>query len=114
MAQAVKGGSPPLEKVIVKSVIDKLNKIKGVHAIKTHGGAFGCGGQPDVSGCIDGRRFDLEGKRPGKELSARQKKVLGVWKKAGSITGMFTSWIDVLRVFDEHGIDLEERTDIDG
>lgn len=105
----------PLERVIVKKVIDKLNKLKKVRAIKVHGGGFGSGGQPDVTGCIMtdgiGWRFDLEGKRPGQKPTERQKKEMERWGACGSIVGVFTCWEDVVEIFRRRGVYLEERAE---
>ena len=82
----------PLEKVIVNRILKKLNELPECRAIKTHGGAFGHSGQPDITGCIRGRRFDLECKRPGGKATPKQESEMRKWREAGAICGVVTSW----------------------
>lgn len=44
-----------------------LNRIPGVYAVRTHGGAFQQKGTPDVLGCAHGVFFLIEAKRTAKD-----------------------------------------------
>lgn len=89
--------SVPLEKEVVKSILNYIKDLqkKGVpiYASKTHGGAFGNAGQPDVFCCYRGKMFVFEVKRPGKEntVTPRQRKMLRNWADAGAVVGIVTS-----------------------
>jgi len=85
----------PLESTIVKKILTWLNKQPGVKAEKTHGGMYGKSGKPDITGCINGRRFELEVKRPGGKPTQLQLKELREWKEAGAITAVVYSLDDV-------------------
>lgn len=81
---------PPLEKTVVKRIIETLNALPGCRAKKHHGSQFGSA-EVDVYGCIGGRAFFLEAKRPGGKASLRQEKLLREWGEAGAITAVVTS-----------------------
>ncbi len=97
----------PLEKTIVNRIIKKLNELPACRAIKTHGGAFGHSGQPDITGCIDGRRFDMECKRPGGKATPKQESEMRKWSDAGSVCGVVTSWEEAVCLLQNHGIEVE-------
>jgi len=48
-------------------------------------------GEPDVTGCVQGVRIEIEGKMPGKKATPIQEFKLREWKKAGAITGVYHS-----------------------
>lgn len=82
----------PSEKAIVNKILDYLNELPGCFAYKTHGGRFeSLKGQPDISGCYRGRRFDFEVKRPGKEPTELQKAQIRKFQDAGSVSTVVTS-----------------------
>lgn len=85
----------PLESTIVNSILRWLKKQPGVKAEKTHGGMYGRAGKPDISGCVNGRRFEIEVKRPGNKPTKLQLKELREWEEAGAITGVAYSLEDV-------------------
>lgn len=85
----------PLESTIVASIMRWLKKQPGVKAEKTHGGMYGRAGKPDISGCVNGRRFEIEVKRPGNKPTKLQLKELREWSEAGAITGVAYSLEDV-------------------
>lgn len=85
----------PLESAIVKSILTWLNKQPGIKAEKTHGGMYGKAGKPDITGCIRGRRFEIEVKRPGNKPTKLQLKELKEWEAAGAIVGVAYSLDDV-------------------
>ena len=67
-------------------------------------------GQPDVTGCIQGIRIELEGKLPGNKPTPLQKSMLRKWKAAGAITGVYHSLEEaqeiVIKGLKEHGISI--------
>jgi|SRR5690606_6550653 len=88
----------PLESTIVASIMRWLKKQPGVKAEKTHGGMYGRAGKPDISGCVNGRRFEIEVKRPGNKPTKLQLKELEEWRKAGAITGVAYSLEDAKEI----------------
>jgi hypothetical protein len=79
------------ESSIVKSILDYLKTVPECMAEKTHGSNFGKAGKPDISGCLRGRRFELEVKVPGNKPTPIQEAMLRKWNRAGAITGVVTS-----------------------
>ena len=68
-------------------MLDTLNALPGVYAIRTHGGSFQQKGTPDVLGCAHGRFFAIEAKRSAKEKpTAAQIYNLKKFRKAGGST----------------------------
>jgi hypothetical protein len=92
----------PLESSIVQSILRWLNKQPGVKAEKTHGGRYGKAGKPDITGCVRGRRFELEVKRPGNKATKLQMKTLQEWKEAGAIVAVVTSVEEAREILQEH------------
>jgi len=84
------------EKSIVNSILKYLNSLPQCRAEKTWGGGYGNAGKPDITGCLNGRRFELEVKMPGKKPTKLQEVVLEQWRKAGAITGVVHS-VDEVR-----------------
>lgn len=80
----------PLEKSITKGILARLNSLPGCRAKKYPGGMMG-GAEVDIYGCINGRAFFLEVKRPGEKATPRQESILRAWSEAGAITGVVTS-----------------------
>lgn len=87
--------STVLESSIVKKILTWLNQQPGIKAEKTHGGMYGKAGKPDITGCMNGRRFEFEVKRPGGKPTKLQLKELREWAEAGAITGVVYSLDDV-------------------
>ncbi len=79
------------EKAIVNSILRYLNSLPRCMAEKTWGGGYGNAGKPDITGCLNGRRFELEVKKPGGKLTKLQEVTLHKWLKAGAITGVVHS-----------------------
>lgn len=75
-----------LEKNITKTILKRLNGLPGCRAKKHHGSAWGSA-ELDVYGCMQGRAFYLEVKRPGGEPTERQQSIIREWEAAGAITG---------------------------
>lgn len=88
----------PLEKSIVTAILKYLNSLPMCHAEKTHGGAFGAKGKADITGCLNGRRLELEVKRPGEKPTKLQSVVLAKWSAVGAISAVVTSVDDVKAV----------------
>jgi hypothetical protein len=80
-----------------KKVVDWLNTIDGCFAKKRQGGP-GNAGQPDVTGCINGIRIELEGKIGDNKPTKLQLKWLRKWSKAGAITGVYWSLSDAQQI----------------
>lgn len=78
------------ESSIVASIMKELRR-RGAMVIKIHGDPYMPGGTPDLIGCVSGRCFVLEVKRPGKKPRALQVQQLEKWRKAGAVVGVVTS-----------------------
>ena len=102
--------SAPLERTIVKKIMKYLDSLPNCKCQKTHGGQFGKAGTPDITGCIDGRRFDFEVKRPGGKVSPLQWKELREWEAAGGVTGVVYSVDDVKNILQKLHLVRVERS----
>ena len=72
---------------IVRKMLERLNKLPGVYALRTHGGSFQQKGTPDIIGCADGHFFAIEAKRSAREQpSAAQQYNLKKFRQAGGKT----------------------------
>lgn len=91
----------PLEKTIVASIMRWLKKQPDCHAEKRHGGMYGSAGRPDITGCVEGRRFEIEVKRPSGKTTKLQEIELAKWKQAGAITGVARSLSDAKEIFEK-------------
>lgn len=107
MSQAYKQPAPK-EDAIVKSIRRWLKSLPRCYHEKRWGGGYSKAGQPDISGCINGRSFQLEVKRPGGVLGDRQRIELDMWERAGAVVGVVYSLDDVRRLFDAQGLWQEE------
>lgn len=58
---------------------------------KRHGSEFSIVGMPDLFGCVDGKHFEIEVKRPGQRPEPIQYQRLREWAAAGAICGWATS-----------------------
>jgi Holliday junction resolvase len=73
-----------LEADIVRRQLAVLNRMDGVYAVRTHGGAFQQKGTPDVLGCARGHFFLIEAKRTAREQpSDAQKYNIKKFEQAG-------------------------------
>jgi len=68
-------------------------------------------GEPDITGCLEGIRFEIECKVPGAAPTPLQAKRLRDWEAAGAVTGVSRSLSDtkaiIARVYErlcEHRI----------
>ena len=72
----------PLERVIVKSVMDVARKL-GWWCAKNHGSAYSLAGLPDVIAIKNGRAVWMEVKRPGGKPTPVQVRVMAQLMAAG-------------------------------
>ena len=89
------------EKSIVNSILKYLNSLPQCRAEKTWGGGYGNAGKPDITGCLSGRRFELEVKVPGGKPTPLQKITLEQWKEAGAIVAVVHSVDEVKEILKE-------------
>jgi len=89
------------EKSIVNSILKYLNSLPQCRAEKTWGGGYGNAGKPDITGCLNGRRFELEVKVPGGKPTPLQKVTLEQWKEAGAIVAVVHSVDEVKEIMKE-------------
>ena len=78
----------PREKAIVQKILRLLNSLPACVARKRWGGGMGVAGDPDITGCIQGRHFELEVKRAGQGPTPLQAKRLQEWKQAGAVVAV--------------------------
>ena len=77
------------ERAVLNEITKYLDGLDNCFFYKTHGGRFeSLKGQPDLSGVLNGYRFDIEVKAPGKDLRPIQEAVIRKFKKAGGIAGV--------------------------
>lgn len=89
------------EATIVAAIMRYLKTLPNCRAEKTHGGSFGNAGKPDITGCINGRRFEIEVKRPGNKPTPLQLKTLEEWRQAGALAGVAYNVDDVKEILQE-------------
>lgn len=92
-----------LENHITKAILRFLKSVPNCFCWKTHGGAYGTAGIPDVIACIDGRFCAFEVKQPGRELTALQAATLRKIEAAGGLACKVTSVDDVKTALDWKG-----------
>lgn len=107
LERAARKKNIPKEASVVKTILRRLNSLPGCKAEKVHGGQFGKRGKPDITGCVLGRRFDIEVKVGKNKPTPSQESEIEGWKSAGSISGWVTSWAEVVALFRAHGLDVE-------
>lgn len=107
LERAARKKNIPKEASVVKTILKRLNAIPGCKAEKVHGGPYGRRGKPDITGCVLGRRFDLEVKVGVNKPTPTQMKEIEEWRSAGGIAGWVTSWAEVVALFRDHGLDVE-------
>ena len=78
------------EKAIVNRIRNMI-KNHGGYCVKYHGGPFTQAGTPDLLGCLNGRAFAIEVKRPGGKATPLQLHELSQWAAAGAVAGVATS-----------------------
>lgn len=85
------------ETSITERIVAAIKKrYPGAQVRKRHGTVMGVAGDPDLYGCIRGRHFEIEVKRPGEEPTKIQAKRIADWNAAGAITAWVTSAEDAI------------------
>lgn len=94
-----------IEKTIEDAIKTYLTNRYGdrVYFFKTHGGPYQKRGVPDLVGCLDGHFFGFEVKKPGGKPTRQQEHNIVKIRKAGGITGVVTSTVEVMNYL--RGID---------
>ena len=94
------------ETPITNKILKYLNSLPNCKAIKRHGGMFGRAGEPDITGCKDGKHFEIEVKVPGKEPEPIQDQRRKEWQAAGA----FAFWTDNLELVKRKIYDKEKSS----
>lgn len=79
----------PSEASIVRACMRAITQWGGIPR-KNHP-AYGISGDPDIHGCIRGRAFAFEVKRPGRRPTPLQEARLEEWRKAGALVAVLHS-----------------------
>lgn len=69
---------------MTNSILKYLNNLPRCKAEKRHGGIYGTSGRPDITGCIDGVRIEIEVKTGTNKPTKLQEKEIEAWKAAGA------------------------------
>lgn len=93
----------PREKVIVKGLVDYLNRLPETYARKTHSSPFSKG-WPDILGSTNGRTLAIEVKQPGQKATQLQEAELAKWCKSGAIAGVVTTLDELQALLRGHGM----------
>ncbi len=81
-------GNRVLEKNLTDRALRYLRTLPRCVASKRHAGP-GRRGEPDITGCIEGRRYELEVKVGSNMPTDMQWKQMEKWADSGAITGVF-------------------------
>lgn len=80
------------EATISTRIVKDLKTLPRCHAMKRWtGGIYSTVGEADVTGAIEGWRFEIETKVPGEEARKAQEARLAKWRRAGAIVGVARS-----------------------
>jgi len=90
-------GEKVLETAITKKIIKALNQLDRCLVYKRLAGPHRKG-KPDITGCINGCRIEIEVKLPGGEPTPKQQQWLDRWDEVGAITGCVTSVEEALDI----------------
>lgn len=90
-----------LEKTIVNNCIKRLNSLENCYVYKRWGRANDRG-KPDITGAYNGKRIEIEVKRPGGKLTKIQQSWLDKWQSLGVITGVAFSPEDAESIIKGH------------
>jgi len=81
--------NPPLEKDVIKILLDGINSAPKCKAIKIHNAGYIEKGTPDIIASLNGHMVLIEAKRdPTKSPSYLQEKRLEEWSTAGATTAV--------------------------
>jgi hypothetical protein len=72
------------EKDLVNQIMAFLRRTPGCTAEKRHGTPYGKVGQPDITGCLMGHRFEIEVKVGRNKPTEMQSMRLNEWREAGA------------------------------
>ena len=78
-------GNKVYERDLTNKIIKKLNKIDKCFVKKRYAGPMQKG-QPDITGCIDSIRIEIEVKLPGNTPTPKQEEWLKRWYDVGAIS----------------------------
>jgi len=92
-----------LEGKLTKKVIQWLNSLPESYCMKRQATA-GRRGQVDITGCIKGRRIEIEMKVGNNKPTKIQEKWIKTWREAGAIAGCCWSLNDVKHLISQHGL----------
>ena len=73
------------ESTLVNKILKYLNSLPNCKAIKRHTGFYGRAGEPDITGCKDGKHFEIEVKVVGKFPTEVQHRRIEEWREAGAM-----------------------------
>jgi len=90
--------SSPLEIVIVRKIVEKINALPRCRAEKLHGGPMSGAQKLDLMCCVEGRFLYLEVKRPGGKPTARQESTMRLWRATGARVECVTSADEALDI----------------
>jgi hypothetical protein len=97
------------ETTITRNIIKLLNTIPKSRWRKTIGGETNPG-EPDISGCIDGRRVEIEIKVPGNKSTPIQKRMQDLWENAGAIVFRDVNSVNMLiEMLENQGIKIKSK-----
>lgn len=82
-----------LEADLNAKVVKYIKALPRAHAKKRKAGP-GRRGEPDVTGCIEGRRLEVEGKIWPNKLTPKQRQCLERWSSAGALVFVYYSLED--------------------
>ncbi len=82
----------------MSQIVRRIRAIPGAVVRKRHGTAFGMAGDPDLYGCINGRHFEIEVKRPGERPTPLQEARITAWDAAGAMCGVAHSADEAMRI----------------
>ncbi len=91
----------PKEKQVVNRIMAAAKKIPGLVLRKRHGTAFGCAGDPDLTGCFRGRHVEIEVKVPYEsrsQLTRLQVQRQAEWAASGALVGVARSVPEFLAI----------------
>ena len=90
------------ESMVTRDILAWLNSLPGCHAIKRHGDPYGRVGEADITGCLGGRRIEIEVKTWQRHATPLQAIRLEEWRKAGAIVGVAHSVEEAQAILKNH------------
>jgi len=98
------------ETTLHEAIIDWIHaNVPQSNVEKRHGSPFAKVGNPDITGCIQGKHCELEIKTGSSAPEKIQGYRLRKWKEAGAITGTAWSVMDAIQILKEAGIQFKEK-----